>query len=255
MNIQLEDQIGEIVAHDFRAAAVFKSNGIDFCCRGHRTLQEAINDKGLVAEDIMKELEFSLTIPRDVPADYSKWKTEYLIDHLIEKHHAYIRQQIPVITSYLEKIVKAHGQSQPAFLEIHDLFTEGAHTLLQHLESEEGIVFPMIRDLASLPLDKDSPSCVPMNFFQQMISTMELEHVNEGRRWEKIAALTQKLRLQPVCNTTHVAFSLLQEFYEDLTTHIHIENNILFPGAMELKTEKLKANRPAQVLSDGHTKA
>lgn len=241
MNIQLEDQIGEIVAHDFRTAAVFKANGIDFCCRGHRTLREAIDDKGLVAEDIIKELASIVNITKVVVSDFSKWKLEHLIDHIVEKHHAYIRQQIPVITAYLEQVVRAHGKNQPELIEIRDLFAEGGEDLIRHLDSEEAIVFPMIRDLATGPVNIDSPSCVPMSFFQQMISTMEHEHESEGNRWERILHLTHKLHQQPVCNTTHVTFSLLKEFYEDLTTHIHLENNILFPGAMDLKNKKITA--------------
>src|SRR5688500_9064910 len=167
MNIRLEDQIGEIVADDYRTAAVFRAKGIDFCCRGHRTLQDAIVEKGLVIEEFMKELITSKIIRKDVPTDYSNWKLEDLINHIIGKHHVYIRHQIPEITNYLDQIVKAHGKTQPILGQIQALFAEDAKDLLQHLEAEEEIVFPMIRDLATTPLDTAAPSCVPLAFFQQ----------------------------------------------------------------------------------------
>ena len=241
MNIRLEDQIGEIVSNDYRTAAIFKANGIDFCCRGHRTLGEALNEKGLGADDIIKELSKSKFIVNDIPSDYSKWKLEHLIDHIIEKHHAYIRQQIPVITTYLDQICKAHGKTQPVLFEIRNLFTEDAQDLMQHMEAEESIVFPMIRDLALAPLHISSPGCVPLNFFQQMISAMENDHVNEGNRWKRIAELTNNFKLEFGCKVAFVAFSLLHEFQDDLHLHIHLENNILFPGALELKNNKIKA--------------
>jgi len=235
MHIQLEDQIGEIVMRDYRTASVFKAKGIDFCCRGHRTLLDAINEKGLVAEDIMQELNKVDAKPKEAPFDYAGWKLEYLIDHIIDNHHAYIRQQIPVITSYLDQVFKAHGKKVPVIEEIRSLFIEDAQDLMKHLETEEEIVFPMIRDLAITPLYMDSPSCVPLTFFQKMISNMEQEHLNEGNRWRRINELTENFQLEFGCNVSHVAFSLLREFQDDLHLHIHIENNILFPGAIELK--------------------
>ena len=97
----------------------------------------------------------------------------------------------------------------------------------------------MIRDIAVTPLHTAAPSCVPLNFFQQMISMMEQDHVKEGDRWKKMSELTQHYT-QPVgCNTVFVTLNLLKEFYDDLLLHIHLENNILFPGALELKNNKI----------------
>ncbi len=86
MNIQLEDQIGEIVAHDYRTAAVFKAKGIDFCCRGHRTLRDALTEKGISAEDIMDELKGLHEVEKDISIDDSQWKPENLIARYIFFH-------------------------------------------------------------------------------------------------------------------------------------------------------------------------
>ena len=215
MTIGLEDQIGEIVADDYRTAEVFRANGIDFCCRGHRTLQDALNEKGLSADDIIKELATSKIVLTDTPVDYSTWKLDKLIDHIISKHHTYIKQQIPVINGYLDQVFKAHSKTHPVIVDIRRLFTEDAKDLLQHLEAEEDIVFPMIRDLAVTPLETASPSCVPFNFFQQMISAMEYDHLNVEERWKKIVALTDNYELQFGCTVAYVAFSLMEEYYEN----------------------------------------
>ncbi|MEO5905739.1 MAG: DUF542 domain-containing protein [Saprospiraceae bacterium] len=241
MNIQLEDQIGTIVANDYRTAAIFKAKGIDFCCRGHRTLQDAILEKGLRAEDIVNELSQIDSDVIEYQTDYEYWPLDQIIDEIKKKHHQYIRVQIPVITAYLEQINKAHGKTQPVLEEIKNLFAEGSQELLKHMEAEEGIVFPMIRDLISNPVDGSSSGCVPLNFFQQMITSMEKDHEMEGNRWKLIASMTEDYQLKFGCNVAHVTFSLLKEFQDDLHLHIHLENNILFLRAMELKNKKIKS--------------
>ena len=40
-------KIGDLVTKDFRAAEVFKRAGIDFCCGGDQTLEEACRSKKL----------------------------------------------------------------------------------------------------------------------------------------------------------------------------------------------------------------
>ena len=141
----------------------------------------------------------------------------------------------------MKKIEKAHGKAQPLLTEIKTLFAEGSHELMQHMETEEGIVFPMIRDISSTPLDQPSASCVPMNFFQQMISSMEKDHETEGNRWKLIEEITEDYKMQFGCNVALVTFSLLKEFQDDLHQHIHLENNILFPRALQLKNKKIIA--------------
>lgn len=177
----------------------------------------------------------------DIPSDYAQWKLEDLIYHIIGKHHGYIRQQIPVIKFYLDQIVEAHAKTFPELEHIRTLFSSDAKDLLMHIEAEEEIVFPMIRDLAATPLDTASPSCVPLSFFQQMISAMEYDHLNEADRWKKISELTGDYKLQFEGSITPVAINLLKEFHNDLQHHMHLENDILFPGAKELKSNKIKA--------------
>jgi len=240
MNIRLEDQIGEIVAHDYRTAAVFKAKGIDFCCRGNRTLQEAIQEKGLHAESLIEELKQVEILGKESTSDYENWPLDLLIDYIEKKHHRYIRRQVPVLTGYLEHVMKAHGESKPELREIQALFLEGSAELLKHIEEEEAILFPMIKDIVSVPLNVASVSCVPLNFFKQIMAQMKSEHATEGDRWQNIAQLTNYYQLSG-CNTMRVTYSLLKEFQDDLFLHIHLENNILFPAAIELKNRKVSA--------------
>jgi len=49
--------IGEIVAADYRAAAVFQRRGIDFCCHGARTLERGCRDAGIDTAEVLREIE------------------------------------------------------------------------------------------------------------------------------------------------------------------------------------------------------
>ena len=51
-------KIGEIVTHDFRAADIFRNAGIDFCCGGNQSLEEACNDKKMEVSMIEKKCRF-----------------------------------------------------------------------------------------------------------------------------------------------------------------------------------------------------
>ncbi|MDQ3016517.1 MAG: DUF542 domain-containing protein [Bacteroidota bacterium] len=241
MNISLQEKIGEIVRQDYRTATLFKEKGIDFCCRGNRTLAEVIDEKGLKAESILDELERIIHFENKETLDFKLWPLDLIVDYIEKKHHRYVRQQIPIITAYLDQIVKAHGHQHPALKEVRTLFVEGGEELMVHMESEETILFPMIRELANVPINEVSHSCAPIQFFRQMIQSMMNEHEVEGNRWRIIEKLTQEYQMQFGCNVTHVTFQLLREFQEDLHMHIHLENNILFPGALELKDRKIKA--------------
>ncbi len=55
MNTQ-EKTIGQLVADDYRTAAVFKKHKIDFCCKGNRSITEVCEEKKLNMNSLMEEL-------------------------------------------------------------------------------------------------------------------------------------------------------------------------------------------------------
>lgn len=232
MNITTESIVGEIVAHDFRTAEVFKSNRIDFCCRGNRSIAEVCQKNQMSTADLIEKLNASLKNTENGQIDFRSWDPDLLIDFIEKKHHRYVEKTIPILLGYLQKIAKVHGESHPELLQIESLFAASATDLLHHMQKEEQVLFPFIRQM----LNEESQIQPFFGTVKNPISMMKEEHDQEGVRFREMAALSNDFNPPAdACGTYTVAFAMLQEFESDLHQHIHLENNILFPKAIELE--------------------
>lgn len=239
MNLS-EETIGNIVAKDYRSAEVFEQLGIDFCCQGNRTIAIACKDSNLEPEEVISALQKQLSkenFANEQNANFGSWPLDLLCDYIEKKHHRYVRKQIPVINAYLEKIEKVHGNKHPFLSTVSKLFASGGRELQSHMQKEEKVLFPAIRNMIDpqIIIDKKDRSC---NFdsIQQPINKMMDEHDAEGNRFRQIRALTQEFTLpSDACETFRLTYLALQDFEKDLHQHIHLENNILFPKAILLE--------------------
>ena len=231
-----QKQIGQFVADDYRTAAVFNSYGIDFCCKGHRTIEEVCDKKGIDSNELINSLDIVLTKASTQTIDYKSWPIDLLVDYIEKKHHRYVEEKIPVIAQFLNKLCRVHGERHPELLEINELFLGSASELAAHMKKEELILFPFIKKMEKAKLERSSVQSPQFGTVEYPISTMMEEHDNEGERFRKIATLSNNYT-PPVdaCNTYKVTFSMLKEFENDLHLHIHLENNILFPEAIKLE--------------------
>jgi len=231
------DFIGDIVAEDFRTAAVFKRHGIDFCCKGGRTIEEACSNKKLNPEEIYNEIE-NLPKNKGSSIDFNSWPLDLLADYIEKTHHRYVEEKTPVLQAFLDKLCKVHGDRHPELFEINELFNESAHDLGAHMKKEELILFPFVRNMiktrsSGMPLPRPAFGTV-----ENPVNMMKHEHTAEGDRFRKIAEITGEYTPPAdACNTYRVAFAMLQDFENDLHRHIHLENNILFPKAIQLEKE------------------
>ncbi|MCQ9636689.1 iron-sulfur cluster repair di-iron protein [Chryseobacterium sp. WG23] len=235
------DFIGNIVAEDFRTAAIFKRHGIDFCCKGGRTIEEACTSKKLDPEKVYAELE-SLPANEGSSMDFGSWPLDLLADYIEKKHHRYVEEKTTVLQAFLDKLCKVHGNRHPELFEINTLFNESAHDLAAHMKKEELILFPFVRNMIKA---KISGGVLPHPAFgtvENPVSMMQHEHSVEGDRFRRIAEITNEyLPPADACNTYKVAFAMLQDFENDLHKHIHLENNILFPKAIQLEKEFIES--------------
>ncbi len=233
MNINQDLTVGEIVAQDYRTASVFQSHGIDFCCKGGRSITEVCESKNLKAPALVKELQDAI-ITDKTAADYLTWPLDLLADYVEKKHHRYVAQKTPELMQYLNKLCKVHGERHPELFEIRDEFAHVADELTSHMHKEEMILFPFIRKLAT----ETHPAPPPFGTVQNPIHMMMAEHTVEGDRLERIAELSSQYTApDDGCTTYRVAFAMLREFEEDLHLHIHLENNIMFPRAIQLEQQ------------------
>lgn len=233
-----EKTISEIVANDYRAAQVFKNHSIDFCCKGNRSVAEACEEKNIDANKLLEEIE---QVKQDKPSsttDFKKWPLDLLADYIEKTHHRYVEEKLPILKQYLQKLCQVHGDRHPELFEITEEFNMSAGELAAHMKKEEFILFPYIRKMAKSQEGKTPLSAPNFGTVQNPVQMMMDEHTTEGDRFEKISKLSNKYT-PPAdgCNTYRVTYALLKEFEEDLHLHIHLENNILFPKAIEMEKE------------------
>lgn len=238
MEINQSQIIGELVAQDYRTASVFKKYGIDFCCQGNRTIQDACEKKSVDSKVVLSDLEKAMQVQHEHTTDYKSWPIDLLADYIEKKHHRYVEEKTLEIKPYLDKICKVHGERHPELLEIQKQFNASAGELAAHMKKEEFILFPFVRRMAKAKhegLNVDAPH---FGTVQNPVQLMMSEHSTEGDRFRKIEGLSNNYTSpSDGCSTYRVTYALLKEFEQDLHLHIHLENNILFPKAIELEKE------------------
>lgn len=238
MNTTAQKTIGDIVAEDYRAATVFESYGIDFCCKGNRTIEEACDRKNVNPEEVYKDLETLMSQNTGEKINYTAWPADLLADYIEKKHHRYVEERSPLLNQYLDKLCKVHGDRHPELFEVAELFRQTSGHLAQHMKKEELVLFPFIRKMETAKRSGTPLETPHFGEVDNPINMMEHEHAEEGERLRKIADLTDGYTPpSDACNTYRVTFSMLDEFEKDLHHHIHLENNILFPTARRMEKE------------------
>jgi regulator of cell morphogenesis and NO signaling len=230
--------VGEFVANDYRTATVFQKYGIDFCCKGSKTINEVCENKNISADELLANLNDVSKQANNQNTDYQSWPLDLLADYIEKIHHRYIEQKTPALKQFLEKLCKVHGRDHPELFEINEQFNASADELATHMEKEELVLFPFIRETVAAKNNHKRIEQPAFGTVQNPIQMMMQEHDIEGERFRKIDKLSDNYNPPAdACNTYRVAFSLLKEFEDDLHLHIHLENNILFPGALEMEKE------------------
>lgn len=228
--------VGEIVKLDFRAADVFSSYGIDFCCGGKISVGEACANSGSDIKKVINALEALQFQKGSAVHDFDSWNIGFLADYIINTHHAYVKKAIPQILPLAQKVADVHGEHHAEVIRINELFKDLAEELLAHMQKEEQILFPYIKNLV---VDQSVGKCSDTSCFGTVagpISVMEQEHENAGVILKELFRLSDGYTPpEDACNTFRVLFGKLKEFEDDLHRHIHLENNILFPKAIELE--------------------
>ena len=232
-----EKKVGELVKEDIKTAHVFKKYGIDFCCGGGVSIEHAGKKQNVSIEDLVNDL---LKIDNNLPQsqDYDHWPLDVLSDHIITTHHSYVEESIPLVLAYAHKVAQVHGEHHPPVIEILRLFTEVARELSSHMLKEEMVLFPYIKHLMAAKQSDNFPRPPHFGTVENPIHMMEMEHESAGTLLKEIATYSNNYTPPDwACNTFKALYAKLDEFEQDLHLHIHLENNILFPKAIQLEKE------------------
>jgi regulator of cell morphogenesis and NO signaling len=237
-----DKMISEIVRQDYRTAEVFKKYNINFCCGGQVSLRETCLLRGLDFDLISGELTEAtrnVVLPGNI--QFNKWKIEFLIDYIIHVHHAYIHQAIPSLELRLISFMEGHKKKFPQLARVQEIFQELANLVMAHTRHEEEIIFPYIRQIDAAFRRRESYGNLLVKTLRKPLSIVEKEHA-------RISDLLLKLKMETgnytfpanACTNHQVIFHLLKELHDDLVQHKHLENNILFPRAIEIEQQLLQ---------------
>jgi len=236
MTVTENNIVGQVVAENYKTASVFKKHKIDFCCKGDKSIAQACEQKSVDKDLLLKQLNESVNQKNEVTPNFKEWDLDLLVDYIEKTHHRYVRTKIPEVREYLKKVASVHSEHNPELIEIEKLFLLASDELEKHLLKEERILFPYIRQLVEKQDNKQPAELPPFGTVQNPIEMMKYEHDREGEWFAEIAGLSNDYTPpEYACNSYRVAYALLQEFENDLHRHIHLENNILFPSAIELE--------------------
>ena len=223
------DEIGKIASKFPGAMEIFQDYKIDFCCGGDRPLSKAIEEKGLDEEDVLSRINNAYKnkkeeIEESKEKDWEKASMTELIDYIINKHHAFLRDKLPEISDLVIKILRVHGDSHGDELEkVHRLFHNLKMDLEHHLIKEEEKLFPIIKEF-----ENDRTSDKLKDTFE-VIADLEDEHDTAGDILKELREVTRDFEIpDDGCKTYEYTYKLLEDLEKDLFRHIHLENNILF---------------------------
>jgi regulator of cell morphogenesis and NO signaling len=231
-----ETMVRDIALEQPAAIRVFEKLGIDYCCGGRRPLAEACEERSLNVGAVLAAIADAEEIHQPASRDWTTAPLEALCRHIVEKHHAYIRAELPRLQQFAQKVVSRHGESHPKLGKIQQLVESLGEELLQHLDKEEMILFPYVTSL-----ERNLASCGPRSLgcfgsVRNPIQVMMAEHDAAGEALAEIRELSQDFTPpEGACPTYRGFYAALADFERDLHQHVHLENNILFPRAIELE--------------------
>ena len=233
MTDQMTKSLAQIVNDNHKAASVFEKYDLDFCCKGKRSLQEACIEKSLPVEKLLAELQ-AVSNSCEVPVDFRKMTLTQLADYIVSRHHAYVKTEMPQIFAYLQRVATKHGDRHPEMRKVFELFSAIKNEMEEHMDKEELILFPRIEAAEEGALEKRTAN-MNVLYVKGPIQVMEAEHEQAGQLMGEIRQLTSNYTPPAdACTTYRLSFAALQAFETDLHQHVHLENNILFPKAIEL---------------------
>ncbi|MBI3665629.1 MAG: iron-sulfur cluster repair di-iron protein [Acidobacteria bacterium] len=231
--------VGEIAAENPSAVRIFEKHGIDYCCGGGHPLEQACREKGLSAEQVLAEVEKAAA-----PEEYRDWTSaplSELIDHIVARHHTYLKEELPALTQVIGKVIEAHGTNHGGSLRPLRTTLLGLKDELDlHMMKEEAILFPLIQQMETAEKSRGALAAAHCGSVNNPIRVMEHEHDSAAAALREMRQVTTDYTLPlDACNTYRGLFHRLQEMEADLHLHIHLENNILFPRASQLEARLL----------------
>lgn len=225
----LQGTVGQLVAERPSRARVFEKFGIDYCCGGRKPLDQACRDRAVDVKAVLDELRRN-DERRAPEQDWAVLGLTGLADHIEQTHHDSLRQELPRLDFLTHKVAAAHGQRHPELLRLRDVFSAFKTELLNHMQKEELVVFPLCRRLQAGEVEAPASGVG----LRRPIDVLTHEHDDAGEALAEMRRLTSGFEPPAdACNTYRALLDSLKELEADMHQHVHLENNVLFPAALE----------------------
>jgi len=235
MKLDPQMTVRQIVLDYPQAVRTLESFGIDYCCGGTRLLEDACRTANVPIERILDQLESPANEAESLDEHWKSAPLSELADHIVRRHHSFIRRESERLKELAVKVLSRHGEAHPELAEIASVFDATAENLALHMLKEEQVLFPMIRRM------EESPQQLPFSV-QFPIRQMMAEHDDAGESTSAIRSLAGGYHApEDACASFRALYQGLEEFEKDLHHHVHLENNILFPRAIE-REETMKGS-------------
>lgn len=244
MSIDVQQTVREVALNMPAATRVFEKLGIDYCCGGNKPLAQACGEANLSVQQVIDSIESaaqSVQVRQDAPfaEDWAKAPLADLIAHITNTHHKYTREEISRLGPLFNKVCNVHGPSHPELIKIRHDFQALAQELTVHMMKEERALFPFIERMEEAVIAGEPVIPAPFGSVNNPVSMMIHEHDAAGSLLHEMRKLSDGY--QPpagACTSYKTLYSALDEFERDLHQHIHLENNILFPRAVEMESSR-----------------
>ncbi len=238
MNGMTEKTVRELAVKMPAATRVFEKLGIDYCCGGSRTLEQACQAAHVPLDEVVDLLEVADLTARAARPD-TDWQNEplsELIEYIKNTHHRYVREETARLKPLFDKVCSVHGQSHPELVSLRATCGALAHELATHMMKEEMVLFPYIVRLEEAVIEKVPAVPPPFGSVRNPVAMMMHEHDDAGNALREMRQASNAYTPPPeACVSYQTLYKALADFEADLHTHIHLENNILFPRAVEME--------------------
>ena len=238
MSITAEKTVRELALENPAATRVFEKLGIDYCCGGNKSLEEACRTANLPMDEVLDSLEMAEQAARAVQKDRN-WPTELLADlvaHINSTHHKYTRAEMARLGPLFDKVCSVHGKNHPELLQVRASFQGLGQELTMHMMKEEMVLFPYIVRMEESVIQKEPVLPPPFGSVQNPVSMMKHEHESAGNALRAMREASCGYTAPgDACISYQTLYKAFADFEADLHQHIHLENNILFPRAIAME--------------------
>ena len=219
-----------------QSTRLFEKLKIDYCCGGNQTLAEGCTSAGVDVYAVIQMLAEATQQKSEDVVDFTSASLPQLITHIVDTHHVFTKSEMDRLQLLADKVLAAHGGNHPELVHLDELLTRLCADLKPHMFKEEHVLFPYIFALAKAADQQGAVPFAPFGTVNNPIRMMMREHDTAGEILRELRKLTFDYKVPAdACISYQTLYQALENFEKDLHQHIHLENNILFPKALDVE--------------------